>query len=80
MARNIIQKIREAHLAVVKPGFPDVLAIDLHLLHEVTSPQAFAELKQRGLAVHAPAAALPQLTMWFLLTPMPGNLRREWPP
>lgn len=54
MARNIIQKIREAHLAVVKPGFPDVLAIDLHLLHEVTSPQAFAELKQRGLAVHAP--------------------------
>jgi len=34
-----------------EPGMPAVLYIDLHLIHEVTSPQAFSELEQRGLTV-----------------------------
>ena len=58
MGQNIIQKIREAHLVYSQPGFPDVMAIDLHLLHEVTSPQAFAQLKHRELKVHAPRRCL----------------------
>ena len=33
---------------------PAVLYIDLHLIHEVTSPQAFAELRERGLKVRRP--------------------------
>ena len=33
---------------------PAILYIDLHLLHEVTTPQAFAELKSRGLRVRRP--------------------------
>lgn len=37
-----------------EPGFPALLYIDLHLIHEVTSPQSFAGLKQRGLKVHRP--------------------------
>lgn len=35
-----------------KRGYPDILAIDLHLIHEVTSPQAFDLLRERGLEVH----------------------------
>ena len=36
------------------PDTPAVLYIDLHLIHEVTSPQAFAELRERGLRVRRP--------------------------
>jgi 3-isopropylmalate/(R)-2-methylmalate dehydratase large subunit len=39
-------------------GAPAILYIDLHLLHEVTTPQAFAELKQRGLKVRRPDRCL----------------------
>jgi 3-isopropylmalate/(R)-2-methylmalate dehydratase large subunit len=39
-------------------GAPAILYIDLHLLHEVTTPQAFAELKQRGLKVRRPGRCL----------------------
>ena len=50
--RTLFQKIWDDHL--VRPegdGTPAVLYIDLHLVHEVTSPQAFTELRQRGLKV-----------------------------
>jgi len=53
--RTLFQKIWEDHL--VRPataGTPAVLYIDLHLVHEVTSPQAFTELRRRGLAVRRP--------------------------
>ncbi|MCX6735213.1 MAG: 3-isopropylmalate dehydratase large subunit [Candidatus Peregrinibacteria bacterium] len=53
MARNIIQKIWDEHVVVSKEGFPDVFAIDLHLIHEVTSPQAFEMLREKGLKFHA---------------------------
>ena len=51
---NIIDKIWESHIVKHKEGFPNILAIDLHLMHEVTSPQAFDELRRRKLKVHAP--------------------------
>ena len=53
--RTLFQKIWDRHL--VQPGgdgTPAVLYIDLHLVHEVTSPQAFTELRRRGLGVRRP--------------------------
>src|SRR4029079_17191764 len=42
------------HVVTQDPGAPAVLAVDLHLVHEVTSPQAFAGLRARGLKVRHP--------------------------
>jgi 3-isopropylmalate/(R)-2-methylmalate dehydratase large subunit len=54
-SRTLAEKIWEAHL--VSPETveaPAVLYVDLHLVHEVTSPQAFAELRARGLKLRRP--------------------------
>jgi len=53
-ARNIIEKLWDAHVVSQKDGAPALLYIDLHLVHEVTSPQAFDGLRQRGLKVRRP--------------------------
>jgi 3-isopropylmalate/(R)-2-methylmalate dehydratase large subunit len=42
------------HVVSSEPGAPAILAIDLHLVHEVTSPQAFTGLRERGLKVRKP--------------------------
>ncbi len=52
--RTIIQKIWDSHVVCQPPGAPALLYIDLHLVHEVTSPQAFDGLRQRGLKVRRP--------------------------
>jgi 3-isopropylmalate/(R)-2-methylmalate dehydratase large subunit len=52
--RTIIEKIWDAHVVSEQPGAPTLLFIDLHLVHEVTSPQAFAGLRSRGLRVRRP--------------------------
>jgi 3-isopropylmalate/(R)-2-methylmalate dehydratase large subunit len=50
--KTLLQKIWEQHEVVPESAeTPAVLYIDLHLVHEVTSPQAFAVLRERGLAV-----------------------------
>ncbi len=54
-ARTLFEKVWDNHL--VRPQTPDtpaVLYIDLHLVHEVTSPQAFTVLRERGLKVRRP--------------------------
>jgi 3-isopropylmalate/(R)-2-methylmalate dehydratase large subunit len=50
--RTIIDKIWDEHVVTEEPGAPAVLYIDLHLVHEVTSPQAFDGLRRRKLKVH----------------------------
>jgi 3-isopropylmalate/(R)-2-methylmalate dehydratase large subunit len=58
-ARTLFEKIWDAH--IVRPqteATPAVLYIDLHLVHEVTSPQAFTELRKRGLKVRRPDKTL----------------------
>jgi 3-isopropylmalate/(R)-2-methylmalate dehydratase large subunit len=53
--RTLFEKVWDAH--VVEPATADtpaVLYVDLHLIHEVTSPQAFAMLRERGLGVRRP--------------------------
>ena len=52
--RTIIQKVWDNHIVAEREGAPSLLYIDLHLVHEVTSPQAFAGLRQRGVKVRRP--------------------------
>jgi 3-isopropylmalate/(R)-2-methylmalate dehydratase large subunit len=54
MNRTIIEKIWDAHVVSQQPGAPALIFIDFHLVHEVTSPQAFAGLRERGLKVRRP--------------------------
>lgn len=53
MAKNIINKIWDLHVVKSEEGYPDIFAIDLQLVHEVTSPQGFTELRKRKIAVGA---------------------------
>jgi 3-isopropylmalate/(R)-2-methylmalate dehydratase large subunit len=54
-ARTLLDKLWDAHLVSAETAqTPAVLYIDLHLIHEVTSPQAFATLRARGLKVRRP--------------------------
>ena len=58
-ATTLFQKVWAEHVVVPEsPDTPAVIYIDLHLIHEVTSPQAFALLRQRGLAVRRPDLVL----------------------
>jgi 3-isopropylmalate/(R)-2-methylmalate dehydratase large subunit len=52
--RTIIEKVTDNHIVAEHPGAPSLLFIDLHLVHEVTSPQAFEGLRNRGLKVRRP--------------------------
>jgi len=54
MAKTLVEKIWDAHVVKREQGFPDILYIDTHLIHEVTSPQAFDGLRKRGLPVFRP--------------------------
>jgi 3-isopropylmalate/(R)-2-methylmalate dehydratase large subunit len=52
--KTLFDKVWESHVVVSEPDCPSVLYIDLHLVHEVTSPQAFSGLRERGLRVRRP--------------------------
>mgnify|MGYP000315359828 CR=1 FL=1 len=52
--RTLLDKIWETHVVCEPPGRPPLLYIDLHLVHEVTSPQAFAGLRAAGRRVRRP--------------------------
>lgn len=52
--RTIIEKVWDNHIVAQREGAPAVLFIDLHLVHEVTSPQAFSGLRERGVKVRRP--------------------------
>ncbi|HLI40900.1 MAG TPA: 3-isopropylmalate dehydratase large subunit [Streptosporangiaceae bacterium] len=54
MGRTLAEKIWDAHVVRRAEGEPDLLYIDLHLVHEVTSPQAFDGLRAAGRAVRRP--------------------------
>ncbi|WP_436739137.1 3-isopropylmalate dehydratase large subunit [Streptomyces sp. BBFR102] len=51
MGRTLAEKVWDDHVVRRAEGEPDLLFIDLHLLHEVTSPQAFDGLRKAGRAV-----------------------------
>ncbi|MEV5412648.1 3-isopropylmalate dehydratase large subunit [Thermopolyspora sp. NPDC052614] len=54
MGRTLAEKVWEQHVVRRAEGEPDLLFIDLHLIHEVTSPQAFDGLRMAGRKVRRP--------------------------
>jgi 3-isopropylmalate/(R)-2-methylmalate dehydratase large subunit len=58
MSRTLYDKIWDAHLVDEKPGEAPILYIDRHLIHEVTSPQAFEGLRTAGRKVRRPELTL----------------------
>ena len=58
MGRTLAEKVWDAHVVRSAPGEPDLLYIDLHLVHEVTSPQAFDGLRASGRSVRRPDLTL----------------------
>ncbi len=58
MGQTLAEKVWDAHVVRSAPGEPDLLYIDLHLIHEVTSPQAFDGLRAAGRPVRRPDLTL----------------------
>jgi 3-isopropylmalate/(R)-2-methylmalate dehydratase large subunit len=58
MAKTLAEKLWEGHLVRSAAGEPDLLYIDMHLIHEVTSPQAFDGLRLAGRPVRRPELTL----------------------
>ena len=58
MAKTLAQKLWDSHVVRSAPGEPDLLYVDLHLVHEVTSPQAFEGLRLAGRRVRRPDLTL----------------------
>jgi 3-isopropylmalate/(R)-2-methylmalate dehydratase large subunit len=52
--KTLFDKVWDAHVVKQNEGYPDVVFIDRHFIHEVTSPQAFDGLRERGIGVFSP--------------------------
>lgn len=70
MPKTLFQKIWDSHVVSEQPDSPAILYIDLHLVHEVTSPQAFTGLRQRGLKVRRPDKTLATMDHSIPTTPL----------
>ncbi len=78
MPKSLFDKLWERHVVVGEtPDAPAVLYIDLHLVHEVTSPQAFAVLDGRGLKVRRPDNTF--ATLDHSTPTLPANAKGELP-
>jgi 3-isopropylmalate/(R)-2-methylmalate dehydratase large subunit len=76
--RTLFEKVWDAHVVVPETAeTPAVLYVDLHLVHEVTSPQAFSELRARGLRVRRPERTL--ATMDHSTPTLPRRLDGSYP-
>ena len=58
MGRSLAEKLWESHVVRRAEGEPDLLYVDMHLVHEVTSPQAFDGLRLAGRSVRRPELTL----------------------
>ena len=77
-ARTLFEKLWDAHLVAPETAdTPAILYIDLHLVHEVTSPQAFSELRERGLKLRRPERTL--ATLDHSTPTLPANDKGERP-
>jgi 3-isopropylmalate/(R)-2-methylmalate dehydratase large subunit len=70
MPKTLFEKIWDSHVVAEQPDSPAILYIDLHLVHEVTSPQAFTGLRQRGLKVRRPDKTLATMDHSIPTTPL----------
>jgi 3-isopropylmalate/(R)-2-methylmalate dehydratase large subunit len=53
-SQTLFEKVWNSHVVAQEPDLPAILYVDLHLVHEVTSPQAFEGLRRRNLTVRRP--------------------------
>ena len=70
MPKTLFEKIWDSHVVAQPADGPAILYIDLHLVHEVTSPQAFTGLRQRGLKVRRPDKTLATMDHSIPTTPL----------
>ncbi len=70
MPKTLFEKIWDAHVVAQEPDSPAILYIDLHLVHEVTSPQAFTGLRSRGLKVRRPDRTVATMDHGIPTTPL----------
>ncbi len=76
--KTLFEKIWNAHVVESEsPETPAILYVDLHLVHEVTSPQAFSALRERGLKVRRPDRTL--ATMDHSTPTLPRRPDGSWP-
>src|SRR5918992_1256044 len=73
MQKSLFERIWERHLVAEPEGEPALLYVDLHLIHEVTSPQAFEGLRLAGRRVRRPDLSL--ATMDHNVPTEPGPVR-----
>ena len=78
MGRTLAEKVWDEHVVRSAAGEPDLLYIDLHLLHEVTSPQAFDGLRLAGRSVRRPDLTLAGVLLGFVagVLVIMGELRK----
>jgi len=67
--RTLFEKIWDNHVVTHEAGSPAVLYVDLHLIHEITSPQAFQGLREKGLTVRRPGQAIATIDHGIPTTP-----------
>ena len=77
MGKTLYEKIWDEHVIAQDEGAPAVLYIDAHLVHEVTSPQAFATLRERGLPVRRTDKTF--ATMDHAIPTRIGAVELDWP-
>jgi len=78
-AKTLFEKVWDAHVVAAETNdTPAILYIDLHLVHEVTSPQAFSELRERGLKLRRPDRMLATLDHSTPTLPAGANGERPY--
>ncbi len=79
--KTMFEKIWDAHVVHEEPGQPSVLYVDLHLIHEVTTPQAFEGLRLAGRGVRRPdltiATADHNTPTWDLSLPITDEVSKR---
>ena len=79
--KTMFEKIWDAHLVHEEPGQPSIIYVDLHLVHEVTTPQAFDGLRLAGRRVRRPeltvATADHNTPTWDLSLPVTDDVSRR---
>lgn len=75
--KTLFEKIWNQHVVVAEPNNPAVLYIDLHLIHEVTSPQAFTGLREKGLTVRRPDRTMATMDHGIPTTPLDVPIEDE---
>ena len=73
MPTTLAEKVWESHVVHRAEGEPDLLYVDLHLVHEVTSPQAFDALRMHGRSVRRPDLTVATMDHNVPTTPGPAT-------